>query len=268
MVNYDIYSYIIQQIDSPNLFKLRLVSKEFNQIVMCELGRREDNFITICRQKYLQTVIIFITDLMRVYNRHNFQYYSSESIDHILDTVLSFGCDPCWQDDKSLGKTLLMLLCKYSRWLNCDKYIKQIIDKGYNVNHNDNTGKTSLMYAVSGNTSTETTVKMLIEKGSNIDHRDGDGRTALMFAVSNKETPINIIKILIDAKANLEIKSDSGYTVLQLAVYHGDESWETEERIRLLINSGCKLDITGRLGWKTLMINHQEKERNRYANYR
>jgi ankyrin repeat protein len=63
------------------------------------------------------------------------------------------------------------------------------VDKGANVEHADNYGKTGIIYAVKR--CWVSAVQILMEARANIDHEDQDGQTAVSYAAESA-FPLNI----------------------------------------------------------------------------
>jgi ankyrin repeat protein len=79
-------------------------------------------------------------------------------------------------------------------------------------------GHTALMRAaLDGNTER---VKELIQRGADINQRDDNGRTALMFAVINLH--YETMKVLLECGADVNAESNKGGTALMEAASAGD----------------------------------------------
>ena len=79
-------------------------------------------------------------------------------------------------------------------------------------------GHTALMRAaLDGNTEK---VKELIQRGTDINQRDDNGRTALMFAVINSH--YETMRVLLESGADVNAKSNMGGTALMGAASDGD----------------------------------------------
>jgi len=87
-----------------------------------------------------------------------------------------------------------------------------LLDKGANLNLQDNYGNTALIIACHNN-NTEI-VNLLIENKTNLDLQDNDGWTALIYACYKNNT--ELVKILIDKGANLDLQDKNGCTALML----------------------------------------------------
>ncbi|XP_071142171.1 uncharacterized protein [Mytilus edulis] len=89
------------------------------------------------------------------------------------------------------------------------------------------------------------TLKLCLENGADIDYQAGLGGTALMYAAS--EGHLEICRLLIDRGCKIDITNFRG-TALMYAAIGGHL-----EICRLLIDRGCKIDITNRYGQTALM---------------
>ncbi|MEX0690101.1 MAG: ankyrin repeat domain-containing protein [Candidatus Paceibacterota bacterium] len=64
-------------------------------------------------------------------------------------------------------------------------------------------------------------VKEFLEEGANVNHQDEDGRTALMYAVSFTDTAI--MKTLLEFGADPDIQDESGFSTIHHAVWCNEE---------------------------------------------
>lgn len=133
-------------------------------------------------------------------------------------------------------------------YLNTIKWVKagdldalrsQVV-RGDDLNHQDDVGKTALIYAaVAGS---DAMIKLLLQGGARSSIRDMDGRVALHWAVQ-RDNP-EAVAALLDGGAEVDILDPHGTTPLMMAAANGNLSV-----LRVLIAHHAKLntrDYTGR----------------------
>ena len=124
----------------------------------------------------------------------------------VLKKVTSFiekGVDVNVQDEK--GRSALM-------WAAIKGYkeiAKELIKAGANVNLQDETGITALMFATFAKR--KDMVNLLLEKGAFVNAKDLIGFTAAMYAAENDDS--EIFQILVDYKADLNAENSFGGNV-------------------------------------------------------
>jgi len=92
--------------------------------------------------------------------------------------------------------------------------IKELLDKGANINNRDKDGMTALHNAaIEGHIEI---VKYLLKRGANLEAANNVGMTALHLAVYNRN--IEVVRELIKNGAKLNIRDNSGNTALDYAV--------------------------------------------------
>ena len=119
------------------------------------------------------------------------------------------------------------------------KNCKELIANGTDLNIKDNDGKTALMYA---SEFSNEIFELLIKSGADLNLKDNKGRTILMI-VLDKLHPVEKTKLLIESDADLNIQDDNGNTCLLHAITR-----ENYEICKLLIESGCNIDIKNKYG--------------------
>jgi len=72
------------------------------------------------------------------------------------------------------------------------------------------------------------TVRQLLDKGANIDFRDDDGNTVLINAAQMGHT--EVVKLLLDKGANIDAKNNNGQTALYIAELSSED--ETAKLLR------------------------------------
>lgn len=157
------------------------------------------------------------------------------------------GANLNFQDDN--GHTPLSLAALYGR----TEIIKILIDKGVDVNIKNMYGCTALMAMLWPWYNNIETAKLLMDNGIDLDIQDNNGYTALMHTIfnGNKEWKpcIEITKLLVDNDADPNIQNKFGETGLMMAVYNG-----RIEVVRLLIDKCVDVNIKNIYGTDALMM--------------
>ena len=161
----------------------------------------------------------------------------------IIAIVHLVGCDP-HIDSVYLGRSQSKFLADVNR--GSTQAVKAYLDKGGNVNLQDEPGMTPLHHAVNGNwdgTNRET-IKLLIDRGAEVNAIDDTHHTPLHLA-SNRE----IAELLIDTGANVNAKTmRTGETTLFSAAWGaaqgGHKSYQKYlDLTRMLIARGANVDV-------------------------
>ena len=98
--------------------------------------------------------------------------------------------------------------------------VKQLLEKGSEVNVRDRKGKTPLWLAAENGH--EAMVKLLLENKAEINTRDDNGVTPLLCAATNGRKAV--VKLLLDNKADINIQDNLEQTPLWLAAQYGHEA--------------------------------------------
>ncbi len=183
---------------------------------------------------------------------------------HLLLTTIAavvlVGCD-MHIDSVFLGRTESKFLGAVGR--GDTKTVKAYLDKGGNVNLQDEPGMTPLHRAVNGNwngTNLET-IKLLISRGANAHAIDDTHHTPLHLC-NNKE----IAELLIDSGANVNAKTKrTGETVLFKATHGASQGASKSYQkylglTKILISKGADVNIKLRSG---SMINDDKPYRDK-----
>lgn len=115
----------------------------------------------------------------------------------------------------------------------CTDTVKLLLERGANVDIEDDTRRTALMIAAyQGHPKT---VNLLLECGADINKQNKNGRTALIEASSCGQS--DIIALLLEKGALPNVKDKQGRHALMYCAMHGNT-----EGVRLLIGKGSSLD--------------------------
>ena len=114
--------------------------------------------------------------------------------------------------------------------------VKDLLDKGANVNAKDDTGKTVLHWVAPARDNPEM-VKVLVAKGADVNAKDNEGETALMIAASQSNP--GILAELIEAGAEVNAQNNAGRTALMAAAFRANV-----EEIKILLAKGADLKLT------------------------
>ena len=177
---------------------------------------------------------------------------------HLLLTTIAavvlVGCDP-HIDSVYLGRAESKFLGDAGR--GDTKTVKAYLDKGGNVNLQDEPGMTPLHHAVNGNWNGANfdTIKLLIDRGANVNAIDDAHHTPLHLC-NNKE----IAELLIDNGANVNAKTKrTGETPLFSAT-HGAAQGATKsyqkylDLAKMLIAKGADVNVKLKTGETTLHV--------------
>lgn len=118
--------------------------------------------------------------------------------------------------------------------------VKELLDKGANVNSKDDTGKTALLWVAPARDNPEM-VKFLIAKGADVNAKDNNGETALMIAASQSNP--GILAALIEAGAEVNAQNNSGGTALMSAAFRANL-----EEIKILLTKDADLKLKDNKG--------------------
>ena len=170
------------------------------------------------------------------------------------------GCDS-HIDSVYLGRAEANMLGDLSR--GDIQAVEEYLDKGGNVNLQDETGMTPLHHAVNDDWkgSHFKMVKLLIERGANVNAIDDTHHTPLHWA-SNKETA----ELLIDAGANVNAQTKRTGETLLFSAAHGaaqgaSKSYRTYlDLTKMLIAKGANVNVKLKSG---SMINDNEPYRDK-----
>lgn len=125
--------------------------------------------------------------------------------------------------------------------------VRNLVEKGANINARDSVGMTALISAVRMGDRNKEVALFLIEKGADVNVYDKYGLTPLMHAAQGGS--VNIVNALIDKGANLNAQDQYGNTALMQAIRS-----PRADVVKLLIEKGANLNVTDKLGQTALKI--------------
>jgi len=111
--------------------------------------------------------------------------------------------------------------------------IQGALNKGANVNAQDNNGLTPLMYAAMNNKNPEV-ITTLLKVGADLEDRDKNGGTVLIYASSYNQNP-EVIIVLLNAGADINAQDKNGGTPLMYAARNN----QNPEVIATLLKAGA-----------------------------
>ena len=150
----------------------------------------------------------------------------------LIIELIEKGADLNIQDNG--GKTALMYaIIIGNKEVENKEVAEELIKAEADLNIQDNGGKTALMYAIKY---MPDIAKELIEAGADLDILDANKNTALLHVIFTKNN--EVAKKLIDAGADLNKQYVGGLTALMYAI-----KFDNEEVAEKLIDARAKLDI-------------------------
>jgi len=139
--------------------------------------------------------------------------------------------------------------------------IRELVEKGANVNARDYAGRTALIMisSVRSKTSNEI-VRYLIEKGANVNAYDKNGYTALIQAAQYGNTAI--VETLLNNGADVNARNNDGVSALTYTAMYGHTNV-----VRLLIKNGANVNAKSHMNQTALsmarfMINQKDTSEN------
>lgn len=118
--------------------------------------------------------------------------------------------------------------------------VKDLIDKGADVNARDEAGRTALLWVAPARDNPEM-AKFLITKGADVNAKDNAGETALMIAASQSNP--GIVTALLEAGAEVDAQNKTGGTALMAAAFRANL-----EEIKILLNNNADRKVKDKKG--------------------
>lgn len=103
------------------------------------------------------------------------------------------------------------------------KFVKELINKGADLGHQDEWGNTALHYAIT-NGEPEKYVTYLLEKKAPVNITNNEGKIPLfnIFIIGDVPLRYTIAQLLVNAGSPIAVKDNSGKTVIDVAALVGD----------------------------------------------
>lgn len=132
------------------------------------------------------------------------------------------------------GKNALMCICTHK----CDDDIIEKLIEKTNLN-SVNLKQESVLHLACRYNVNRNIIKLLIEYGIDVNLQNETGQTALIYAYYNAENnkEENIIQILINAGANVSIQEKNGFTLLQYYISPYASQRYNENVMKMIINA-------------------------------
>ena len=139
------------------------------------------------------------------------------------------------------GRTLLMKATNVSRLM-----MSLLLDRGANVNAQDNKGLTALMLLAANPDKME----LLLGAGADVNIKNNDGSTALIEAVKYFKSSVylNKIQMLLGAGADINAQDNDGNTALMHVVEKFQYCSLSKSAVELLLLKGAATSIVNNKG--------------------
>nr|CDP29975.1 Putative protein of unknown function [Podospora anserina S mat+] len=138
-------------------------------------------------------------------------------------------------DNMWLTRTGLRSAASHGR----DARIRELLDRGADIDARDEGGFTALMWAVDGGHLS--TVRLLVENGADLDARsDQEGNTALMLAAM-QVSPSSVMHLLVEHGADVNVRNNDGESAMGYLDKH-----KQADCIKLLCEYGYREEETPR----------------------
>jgi len=152
--------------------------------------------------------------------------------------------DYCKKLKNSKGETGLIIASKHNEI----DIVKKMVKNGYDINSRDDSGRTSLHYAVNN----KDIAKYLIANGADTNIYDNGGKIPLMYFIDKYRFSKHTINHLINKDTKINKKSTFGSTLLHYIIEH--KSINSLKNFKLLIKKGADINIKDYEGLDALSI--------------
>jgi ankyrin repeat protein len=236
--------------DNPELLNFRATEKQemheklnittINCLFKLKKISKINKFYFITKIKLENDILSYINNYYPYYLHFYFNTHNVEYINKILE-----GVDI---NKKYINDDLTALIIASTNINNKD-IVELLINKGCDLNIQNNEGNTALMMAISYEKNKDI-VELLINKGCDLNIQNKSGKTALIMAIEKSKDNENSKKF--DYKCNLITKINKGK--IDTDNKNNKNNKEIVEIVELLINKGCNLNIKDNDGHTALMI--------------
>ena len=161
----------------------------------------------------------------------------------VVKLLIDKGADINAEDDKKMTPLIRAVICRH------EETVTLLLDKGANLESKFD-GNTALIEAAMQNH--ERIVKRLLEKGAEKEAKNTKGHTALHIAAANAY--VKVVQALLDAGANINTKDNKKLTPLMSAALC-KKLW----MVILLLERGADVEAQDKDG-ETALTLHQNKE--------
>ena len=142
------------------------------------------------------------------------------------------------------NSTACQLLCDWDYWIGAgQESVLDELNKGANVNAQDDQGLTPLHYAARSSKDVSV-VSLLLDLGADVNATSSKGFTPLHAAASGNPDP-SVTALLLDGGADIEARDSNGATPLHHAVIFVNEDPSV---LKLLLDRGADVDARSKLG--------------------
>jgi len=127
--------------------------------------------------------------------------------------------------------------------------VRELLDRGADVNARDEDGVTPLHYAAYYGFLDA--ARLLLDRGADVNARDEFGGTPLHYAAGSGH--VNVVRLLLDRGADVNARDEDGVTPLHYAAYYG-----FLDAARLLLDRGADVNARAKYGVTPLYLAARE----------
>ena len=176
--------------------------------------------------------------------------------EQIIHSTINDSFDPNYLPEGETNTILMSTIKSKLDMYNISRVVSLLLEKGANVNTQNENGYTALMLACDNENIDLDIIEMLLEKGADLNIRDSKGRTALMLACTTGYS--SLVEILLKRGSNVNITNSSGSTALMFACLKDGK--DRNKIIKMLLNKDADVNIINRNGDTALNLLYGENE--------